>query len=235
MPEMVRGVVAEFIGTFALVFVGCGSIVLTVPMDPGIGLLIVACAFATVLIAFVTATMHISGAQFNPAVTIAFALLGTQSWARAGLFIVTQLIAAASAVGMMVLLFGRDADLSAAIDVARHGATLGRFGEAGDAVAVFGLELLQTFALMFVILAGIADPRAHKLGGFCVGIVVAACIFACGPLTGASLNPARSFGPALYGHWEMHWVFWAGPIAGAVLAAIVYRVFLERREPKGTG
>jgi len=97
-------------------------------------------------------------------------------------------------------------------------------------MGVFGFEFILTFALMYVILAAVVDDRAHKLGGLCVGGTVAACIFAAGPLTGASMNPARTFGPALYGHWDMFPVYVAATVLGACAAALVYRFVTEAKE-----
>jgi MIP family channel proteins len=227
MNALTRGCVAEFLGTFALVFFGCGSIILThSPMPevaPAGSLITVAAAHATALIVFVGATMYISGAQFNPAVSIGVALAGKQPWSRAFVFIAVQLFAAACAAGILVATLGRGMT-----DPVHLGATLGSLttGEAMRPVSAAILEGLMTFALMFVIFAAVVDDRAHKLGGFCVGLTVAACIVSFGPLTGASMNPARTFGPMLY-HFDLHapvlWVYLAGPILGAAAAALVYR------------
>lgn len=220
MTDTTRGCVAEFIGTFALCFFGCGSIILTQDAIGAGSLVTVALGFGTVLAVFVTACMYISGAQFNPAVSIALTAIGKQPLPKTVTFILVQLAAAACACGCLVLFLGRDV---ADHEAVRVGASLGSLSDANDTFGVFGLEFLQTFALMFVVLAAVVDARAHKLGGICVGVVVAACIVAFGPLTGSSMNPARSFGPALYGHWDMHWVYWVAPIAGAVAAAVVYK------------
>ncbi|MEN0021533.1 MAG: aquaporin, partial [Planctomycetota bacterium] len=214
---------------------GCGSIVLTRALgdiDPMAATVAVALAFASVLTVFVTATMYISGAHFNPAVSVAFALIGRLKPIDLAVYVVLQLLAACCAVGMIVLCLSGHPVLAAAIDAANHGASLGILSVGQDAspMAVLGLEALMTFALMFVILWGVADRHAHKLGGLCVGLVVAACVLSFGPITGASLNPARSLGPAIYGYWDMHWVYWLGPTAGACAAALVYRLAFEERE-----
>jgi len=229
MHALARGCLAEFLGTFALVFFGAGSIILTASPYPGVepagSLVTVALAHGLVLTVFVTACLYVSGSQFNPAVSIGLLAIGKQDARTAGAYILSQLLAAASAAGMLVFLLGAKEPTSTMIEEARLGATLGELslGEAANPLAVFGLELLMTFALMFMILAAVVDGRAHKLGGFCVGLTVATCIVGFGPLTGASMNPARSFGPALYGHWQMHWVYWVAPILGAVFAALVYK------------
>lgn len=222
MNNLSRGCIAEFIGTFALVFFGAASIVLTQDNIGAGSLVTVAMAHGLSLVVFVTACMYISGAQFNPAVSIGLLVIGKQKAPQAFAFIAAQLVAAVCAAGALVFLLGRDMT-----DPVRLGATLGSLTDAGDIKAVLGIEFLMTFALMFVIMATVVDDRAHKLGGFCVGLVVAMCIVAFGPLTGASMNPARSFGPALYGYWDMHWVYWAAPIAGAITAAVVYKVVWE--------
>jgi len=225
MNKLAQGCIAEFIGTFALCFAGCASIVLTVDSIGAGSLATVALAHGLVLTVFVTACLYISGSQFNPAVSVGVLLAGKQSLTQTIAFIISQLLAAASGVGMMTFLFSENETTAAALETARHGATLGSLSdpETGSIISVFGIEALMTFALMFVILAAVVDDRAHKIGGFCVGLTVATGILAFGPLTGASMNPARSFGPALYGHWDMHWVYWAGPITGSIVAALVYR------------
>ncbi len=229
--QLFRGSVAEFIGTFALVFFGAGSIVLTQQAIGAGNLVTVALAHGLVLTVFVTACMYISGAQFNPAVTIGLMLIGKESARQGVAFVIVQLFAGACAAGMLMLLLGGEL---ANNEEVRLGATIGRFSDVGTAHAgrLFGLEFLQTFALMFVILAAVVDERSHKLGGFCVGLVVATCIVAFGPLTGASMNPARTFGPAIYGNYgEHHWVYWVATILGACCAALVYRVVWIEKEP----
>lgn len=239
MNTLMRGAISEFIGTFALVFFGAGAIVLGHPSIGNANLATVAMAHGLVLTVFVTACMYVSGAQFNPAVSIALIVAKKQDAKTALVYIIAQLVAAASAAGMLVLLIGSDIARDESVKL---GATLGALSTgktvdgveviAPNLVAVFGLEVLQTFALMFVILAAVVDERAHKLGGFCVGLVVATCIVAFGPLTGSSMNPARSFGPALYGFWDMHWVYWVAPIIGACLAVPVYQLVWHDPEPE---
>ena len=228
MNQLSRGMVAEFIGTFALVFFGAGSIVLTGPMIDAGSLITVATAHGLALAVFVTACMYISGAQFNPAVSIALVVIGKQKPKQAIAFIIAQCVAAITAAGLILVFFGSEL---AQADGVRLGATLGRFssGESANLVGLIGLEIIASFALMFVILAAVVDDRAHKMGGMCVGLVVAMCIVAIGPMTGASMNPARSLGPAVFGHWDAHWVYWVAPIIGATLAALVYRIAFEEQ------
>lgn len=221
-PRLTQGCAAEFIGTFALVFFGVLSIVISQPALGGAaGLATIALAHGLILSVMVTACMFVSGAQFNPAVSIALIVAGKQSPRQAAIFIVTQLIAAACAAGLVQLLLTPSV---ANAESVKLGATIGSMTQQGAEIKVLVLEAILTFALMTAILAGTVDARAHKLGGFTIGLTVAACILAAGPLTGASMNPARTFGPAICGrHWDMHWVYWAGPVIGACAAAATYR------------
>ncbi|MCZ6543071.1 MAG: aquaporin [Planctomycetota bacterium] len=217
-----RAMLAEFVGTFALMFVGGGAIIVT----GGENLVAIAFAHGLILAVMVSATMHISGGQINPAVSIALWLIKKQSWAQAGLFMAAQLVGAIAAALLLKML------LAGAYDVGNIGATLGEFSRAGSehvsAGKTLGLETIATFFLMFVIMGTAVDKRGvgknAAIGGFGIGLTVAAAILAIGPATGASLNPARSFGPALVAWtWDMHGAYWAGPIIGAALAALAYR------------
>ncbi|MCA9272727.1 MAG: aquaporin [Phycisphaerales bacterium] len=227
MPNLAKACIAEFIGTFALVFFGCGSIVVAKNMDGS--LVTVAAAFGLVLAVFVPACIYVSGAQFNPAVSIALTLIGKQAPMRTAAYIPVQLLAAACAAGMLVFIVG--SGMANAHD-ARVGASIGLLNASGDTARVFLLETIMTFALMFVVLATVVDTRAEKFTGFYVGGIVAVCVVTGGPFTGASMNPARSFGPAIYGHWDMHWVYWLAPILGASLAALIYKHVWTNQTPE---
>jgi MIP family channel proteins len=228
MKGLVPGCVAEFLGTFALVFFGAGAIIVT-HSNPssGAGLITVALAHGLILAIAITGAMYISGGQFNPAVSVALIVAGKQTPAKAVVFIVVQLFAAACAAGLLQLL------LTPAVanhEVPKLGATIGDLTLKGNIKGVFGFEFILTFFLMFAVLMGTVDERAHKLGGFVIGLTVTACILAAGPLTGASMNPARTFGPAMCGdRWtSMWWVYWAAPIAGACAAGAVYKAFWKK-------
>lgn len=225
-----RAAVAEFIGAFALMFVGGGAIIVTA----GGNLVAIAFAHGLILGVMITATMHISGGQLNPAVSIALGLIGKQPWPRVAAFVGAQLAGATVAALLLKVL------LSATYDVGNLGATLGSLtmadsGAVSPASAV-GLEVIATFFLMFVIMGAAVDERgvgAVKVtSGLAIGLTLAAAILCIGPLTGASLNPSRSFGPALIsGTWDFHWVYWVGPVFGAALAAFVYTVSFRTRSP----
>ncbi len=225
-----RPAVAEFIGAFALMFIGGGAIIVT----GGENLLAIALAHGLILGVMVTATMHISGGQFNPAVSVALGIIGKQPWPRVAAFVAVQLAGATAAALLLKVL------LSGSYDVGNIGATLGSLtgtdpGAVGPVRAVV-LEVIATFFLMFVIMGVAVDERgvgAVKVtSGFAIGLTVTAAILCLGPLTGASLNPSRSFGPALIaGAWDFHWVYWVGPITGAALAAVVYTVSFRTGSP----
>ena len=217
-----RAIFAEFVGTFALMFVGGGAIIVT---GGGIeNLLAVAVAHGLILAVMVSATMHISGGQINPAVSIALWVIRKQSSLQTGLFMVAQLAGAIAAAAVL------KAALSGAYDVdgVKLGATLGSLNDSGNVLGVIVLETIGTFFLMFVIMGTAVDDRGvgktKAIGGFGIGLTVAAMILCIGPATGASLNPARSFGPALIGNvWDDQGLYWVAPIIGAALAALTYR------------
>ncbi len=229
-----RAAVAEFLGSFALMFVGGGAIIVT----GGENLVAIAFAHGLILAAIITATIHISGGQINPAVTLALGLIGKQSWPRVGVFVAVQIAGAILAALLLKLL------LSGSYDVGNVGATLGTLttadsGAEGPGRAV-ALEFIATFLLMFVIMGSAVDERgvgAVKVtSGFAIGLTLAAAILCLGPMTGASLNPARSLAPALVaGAWDYHWVYWVGPITGAGLAAVVYTVSFRTGSPGRAG
>ena len=226
MRQLIAGGVVEFVGTFALVFVGGAAIL----HDPS-SLLNIALAHALVLGVMVSACMHVSGAQFNPAVSIALVMIRKQSVSHAAVYIAVQLVAAVAAALLLKGVFSPEA-----VEAGRLGATLGSLSGAGDEPARIGmlflLEVIATCFLMFVILGTVVDQRGVgrlvTVGGFGIGFVVAACVLCFGPLTGASMNPARSFGPALAGgYWASHWIYWAAPVVGAAVTALVWDALVD--------
>ncbi len=212
-----RRVAAEFVGTFALVTAGCGAIVVN-QATGALGHAGVAATFGLVIMVMIAAIGHLSGAHFNPAVTLAFAITRHFAWRDVPLYLGGQL--AGATVGAMVLraAFGTEAGLGATVP-------------SGGAAQALGLETLLTAVLMFVIVSVATDTRAvGELAAIAIGGTVALDALWGGPVTGASMNPARSFGPALVaGQWQAHWVYWLGPIVGAIVGAALYQ-FL-RGEP----
>ena len=220
---MFKKQLAEFVGTFALTFVGGGAIIVT----SGQELIAISLAHGLILAVMVASMMHISGAQFNPAVSVALASRGKQSWGDALSLSVFQLLGGIAAAFLL------KATMVPAFDFANEhiGETLGKYSNAStpdmvSAWRVLLLEGLATFFLMWVIMGVAVDGKNAKHSGIAalaIGGVVAADIYCFGPLTGASMNPARSFGPALVvSDWTLHWCYWAGPIVGAGIAALVY-------------
>jgi aquaporin NIP len=204
---------AEFIGTFALVFAGPGAVVINVYSGGGVTPVGIGLTFGLMVGAMIYAIGHISGAHINPAVTLAFAVTRHFPVRDIPAYIAAQLAGAAAASLVIKGLFGNTAHL---------GATLPSHG-AGQAAV---LEGILTFFLMFVIMAVATDARAvGEAAAIAIGGYVALAATFAGPIAGASMNPARSFGPALVSNdWTSWWVYWVGPIAGALLGALAYQV-----------
>jgi MIP family channel proteins len=204
---------AEMVGAFALVFAGCGAIVIDVTSHGQITHVGIAVSFGLVIGVMVYATGHISGAHLNPAVTLAFALTRHFPIARVPLYWVSQLLGAFVAALVLRWLFG---------DVAHLGATL----PAGSDAQSFGLEIVLTFFLMFVIMAVATDVRAvGQAAAIAIGGTVGLEALFAGPISGASMNPARSLAPALVSWtWTAQWLYVVGPIVGALLGAFAYQL-----------
>jgi len=201
------------IGTFALVFAGCGAIMVDRLTGGSITTLGIGITFGLVIMVMVYATGHISGAHFNPSVTLAFAATGHFSWREVPAYVAGQLIAALLAASMLKVVLGPVADLGATFP-------------AGTATQSLMLESVLTFFLMFVITSVATDGRAVGLMAGCAigGTVALGAIFG-GPISGASMNPARSLGPALAsGRLDSLWIYVAGPVLGAIAGAFAYRL-----------
>jgi aquaporin Z len=223
-----KQLLAEAIGTFFLCFAGIGAILSThPPINSGAGLVGIALAHGLALSIAVSIFAGISGAHFNPAVTIGFLSTGRISLPLAGMYIVAQLIGATVAAAACNVIFPAEAVAAGKLGIPLPG------GEWVNEHTVLHVEFILTFLLMMAIFGTAVDNRAvsMKLGGFAVGLTVAFDILCGGPVTGASMNPARSFGPALvYRHFEWHWCYWAAPVAGAVVAALVFHHVLLEKE-----
>jgi MIP family channel proteins len=220
-PKLVPRLLAEFIGTFGLVFVGCGAMMVDAKTGGQLGHVGVSMTFGLVIMAMVFAVGHISGAHFNPVVTLAFWVIKKFPADEVPWYWAAQFAAAIAAAVTLYFLVG---------DVAGIGATQPD-GTLSDLQAV-GLEVILTFFLMFVITAVATDSRSvGALAGVGIGGAVALGSLMGGPLTGASMNPARSLGPALInGDVAEVWIYVVGPMVGAVLGALAYQ--LSRGETK---
>ena len=223
MRDSFRHFTAEFVGTFALVFIGGASIMAAAATQMPSGLIGVALAHGIILAVLVSATMRVSG-HLNPAVTLGFLATRRIDAMMASIYIAAQITAAILAAYCLKWLLP---------DALTTGTRLGGQAisldvSAGQAIV---LEAIATFFLVFVIFGTAVDPRAPKIGGLAIGFTIAADILAIGPFTGASMNPARSFGPAVAsGIFEAQAVYWIGPIVGAVAAALIYDFFFIRHE-----
>lgn len=198
---------SEFIGTFALVFAGTGAIIVDLQTGGTITHVGVALTFGLVVLAMIYAFGDVSGAHFNPAVTIAFAAAQRMPWTVVPRYILAQLGGALVASATLRLLFPGGGTL---------GATLPR----GTALQSFILELILTFILMLVILNVSTGSKEKGItAGIAVGAVIGLEAMFAGPITGASMNPVRSLAPALVsGHWEHLWIYLLAPCLGALLA-----------------
>ena len=201
--------IAEFIATFALIFIGAGAILANV------GIIGIALAHGLVLMSMIYATGHVSGAHINPAVTISMWVTKRIGSVKAIGYIISQLLGATVGALFLRIIFS-NAQLSL---------NLGTPGLNGVSFWVgILIEFILTFLLVFTIFGTSVDKKAPKgIYGFAIGLVLTFDILVGGNLTGAAMNPARVFGPALIsGFWNHHIVYWIGPILGALLAALIY-------------
>jgi MIP family channel proteins len=221
MRDSWRHFTAEFIGVFALVFVG-GAAIMSSSLASVPPLVSAALAHGIILAVMVTATMRISG-HLNPAVTLGFLATKRIGPVMAVIYIIAQVLGAVIAAYALKALF--PANVAAA-------SRLGGQMVSGDlsTLQAIAFEAIATFFLVFVVFGTAVDPHAPKVGGFAIGLTVTADILAIGTRTGASMNPARSLGPAIVtGLFEGQAVYWIGPILGGVAAAVLYDSLFLRR------
>jgi len=216
LDEWVRPLIVEAIGPFALVFMGVGSILFA---DGD--LVVIAFAHGLAIALMVAAAGHISGGLYNPALTLGVVLGGKLDPIKGAAYIVAQLAGAVIAAACLTALFPSDATgpvnlgtplISGEITIAQG----------------LGLEIVLTFFLMYAVFGTAIDKRGPAaIAPLVIGLIITMDIFAAGPATGAAMNPARAFGPALIdGTWDDHWVYWVGPAAGAAIAALLYAYIL---------
>ena len=209
--EKLRPCIAEFIGTFALIFVGIGAI-----KTAGHDVVAVALAHGLTIAAFVSATMHISGGHLNPAVTFGVLCGGHISWADAVRYWIAQLLGGVCAALILLAVYDRGVIIAGTPQLAGNLTP-------GQGILV---EAILTFFLVFVVHATGVDERGRRVAGLAIGSTITLDILFGGPLTGAAMNPARVFGPAVAANfWPAHYVYWLGPLLGGAAAGLVYRVF----------
>jgi len=222
-----RPCLAEFLGTFYLCFAGIAAILCNTPEVGGMsGLLGIALAHGLALSIAVNAFGGISGAHFNPAVTAGFVVTGRINPGLAGCYVGAQLLGATTAAGFCRVIFP-----AASVSATHLGLPLPAPWASTGVILL--TEFILTFLLMTSIFGTAVDERgkAVKIGAFGIGLTVAFDILAGGAVTGASMNPARSFGPAVeLMFWDFHWMYWVAPIAGACCAALLYENVLLKKD-----
>lgn len=212
---LMRSLIVEFIGAFTLTFAGAGAIVMTQGQD----LVAIALAHGLAIGLMVMAAGHISGGHFNPAVSIAMLVTRRIEPNKALFYIIAQLAGALAAAGMLTLTFP---------DVLRNaaGVNLGvpAVGPGYSTSNALIMEIVLTFFLVFVIFGTAVDNRTPKIvAGLCIGLTITMDIFGGGAVSGAAMNPSRWFGVAVVQQeWSDFWVWWVGPIVGAIIAAVLY-------------
>ncbi|XAR70860.1 hypothetical protein NMG60_11027893 [Bertholletia excelsa] len=218
-PDCIQALIVEFICTFLFVFAGVGAAMTADKLGGSAltGLFFVAMAHALVVAVMISAGFRISGGHLNPAVTIGLCFGGHITVVRSILYWIDQCLASAAACALLKYLTG---GLVTPVHTLASGV---------DYLQGIIMEIVLTFSLLFTVYATIVDPKKgflDGLGPLLTGLVVGANIMAGGAFSGASMNPARSFGPALVsGNWTDHWVYWVGPLIGGGLAGVIYENF----------
>ncbi len=225
MGDKLRPLTAEFVGTFALVFIGAGAVVVDFAKGNALGLLGIALAHGVVLSVMVTALMRISGAHFNPAVTFGLWLANKIEAKDAWLYVAVQLVAAVAGAFLVKSLLP-----AVAGEITGYGTPR----IAGDVsfVQAIVIEAVLTFFLVSAVFGTAVSSEAPSgIGGFGIGLVLLFDILVGGPLTGAAMNPARAFGPAVVAwDWVAQGVYWIGPLLGGAVAALLWGKILLPKE-----
>lgn len=223
--KTLRPLIAELVGTALFVFVGAGSVVMNAALPNAVGPLGVALAHGVGLAILVTATMGISGGHLNPAVTAGLLVARKVDGRTAATYLGAQLFGAFLGATLVRLL----------LPPAAVSATSAGLPALGDSVTFWQgvwIEAVLTFLLVSAVFGTAVSSEAPKVGGFGIGLAVFVSALVAGPLTGAALNPARAFGPAVVA-WEPHGqaVYWIGPLLGALFAGALWRMVLLPRDP----
>jgi MIP family channel proteins len=223
MYPLSRRCLAEFIGTLALIFVGASSILSDRLTGGGVSLVGIALAHGLTIAVMASAFGHISGGHLNPAVTLGAWFARKISAGDAVAYWLSQLAGGAVGAALLLLVFD---------PATRQAASLGTPGLGAGITTTQGLafEIVATFFLVLVVCATAMDPRGafSVVSALPIGFVVLFDILAGGPVSGAAMNPARAFGPALVGgFWANQWIYWVGPLVGGAIAGLLYsRLFL---------
>ena len=226
MSTLSRRFVVEMIGTFALVFFGCASVITNAYPGTSVGLVGVALAHAVALAIGVSFAMPISGGHLNPAVTLGLMSVGKVDVRTGAVHLAAQVVAALLSALALQAFFPE-----AIAGVVAYGTP--QLSLNVSLVQGIGLEALMTFFLMSAVFGTVVSADAPRIGGFGVGLTLVFLIIGGGPLTGAAMNPARALGPAIAsGTTTGQAVYWIGPILGAVVASLVWDRFLLKGEKR---
>ncbi len=217
-----KALIAEFIGTFTLIFIGVGAIAADHITAGALGLTGVALAHGLAIAVMVSATAAISGGHLNPAVTIGLWTAKKIDAANAVGYVVAQCLGAIAAAFLIKMAVPAEA-------LAMVNMGTPALGQGVSASMGLITEIILTFFLVFVVYGTAVDARAPKVGGLFIGLTVALDVLMGGPISGAAMNPARHLGPALLGGGLQNiWIYWVGPVLGGILAAQVYKTQLEK-------
>jgi MIP family channel proteins len=217
-----KALIAEFIGTFTLIFIGVGSIVADNITGGKLGLTGIALAHGLAIGVMVSATGAVSGGHLNPAVTIALWSAKKINNVNAMGYVIAQCLGAIFAAFLIKLCV--PAETLSAVNMGTPALGQGITAQMGLIT-----EMILTFLLVFVVYGTAVDARAPKCGGLFIGLTIALDIMMGGPISGGAMNPARYIGPALLGGGLQNaWIYWVGPIVGGVLAAQIYKTQLEK-------
>ncbi|KAL3844922.1 hypothetical protein ACJIZ3_002325 [Penstemon smallii] len=214
-------VVAELIGTYFVIFAGCGSVAVNKIYGGSITFPGICVTWGLIVMVMIYTVGHVSGAHFNPAVTITFTLLGRFPWKQVPLFIIAQLSGSILASATLAVMFD--------ITTETYYGTL-PVGSNGQS---FAIEIIISFLLMFVVSGVATDSRAvGEMAGLAVGMTIMLNVFVAGPISGASMNPARSIGPAIVEHeYRGLWVYIVGPIIGTIAGGFAYNLIRFTDKP----
>ncbi len=243
MATLTTKATCELIGTFALTFIGAGAILLNSWTGGQPGLLGIAVAHGLALSIAVTAAMNISGGHINPAVTLTIFVTGRIQRGAAVIYIIAQCAGATIAGLLLSYIFaglggeGMAMTGAAAIEHCKLGTPAFNAALLTPGTAIL-VEAILTFLLLFAVFGTAVDERAPKIGGFGIGLTVCMDILAGGPITGAAMNPARTLGTLIGGGsatsslWSQHWVYWVGPVLGAVICGLLYDALIIQAKAK---
>ncbi len=216
-----KALIAEFIGTFTLIFIGVGVIAGNYINGGATGLVGIALAHGLAIAVMVSATAAVSGGHLNPAVTIGLYFAKKINAQNTLGYVIAQCLGGIAAAALIKLCLPADVLTTVGMGTPAPGQGI-------PVGCAFMTEIILTFFLVFVVYGTAVDKRAPKVGGLFIGLTVALDILMGGPISGAAMNPARHLGPALLGGGVQYiWLYWLGPVLGGILAALTYKNFLE--------